>query len=125
MRDVTFYHLETGELHARSVIASDDAAVALNTPAGYAAIDQPKDGPRLNPGTHVVRVIDGAPTVVNVEPVDTQPDPLRTRIAIARQLAALEASQHRAVREHLLGHPDALERLKAIDAQIAALRSKL
>jgi hypothetical protein len=37
-------------------------------------------------------------------------------------IAILEGSQPRAVREALLGAPGALERLKAIDAQIAALR---
>jgi hypothetical protein len=45
--------------------------------------------------------------------------------ATQAQTASLEASQARAVREALLGMSGGLERLKAIDAQIAALRSRL
>jgi hypothetical protein len=47
------------------------------------------------------------------------------RRAALAGIAALEGSQPRAVREALLGAPGALDRLKVLDAQIAALRPQL
>jgi hypothetical protein len=41
------------------------------------------------------------------------------------QIMDRQASQHRVVREALLGLPAALERLQALDTQIAALRPAL
>ena len=40
------------------------------------------------------------------------------------EIAAVEATQHRAVRENALGLPGAAQRLAAIDAQIQAIRTK-
>lgn len=39
MKTVSFYHRETGLLNGQMLIASDDEAVALNTPPDHAAID--------------------------------------------------------------------------------------
>jgi hypothetical protein len=44
VRHVTFYDTATGALHGKSVIVSDDLAVALNTPPGHEAIDHPVGG---------------------------------------------------------------------------------
>ncbi len=48
---------------------------------------------------------------------------IRTGASIAEQIAALEARQHRAVREMLLHHKGAAERLAQIDRAIASLRA--
>jgi len=48
-----------------------------------------------------------------------------TRAAALAQIAHLEASQSRALREAILGHPAALEQLRKVDTQIAQLRSRL
>ncbi len=44
---------------------------------------------------------------------------------ILAQIVALEAHQHRAVREAMLGHSGASDHLAKLDAEIAALRSEL
>jgi len=44
---------------------------------------------------------------------------------ILAQIVALEAHQHRAIREAMLGHSGASDHLANLDAEIAALRSKL
>lgn len=44
---------------------------------------------------------------------------------ILAQIVALEAHQHRAVREAMLGHSGASDHIARLDAEIAALRSKL
>jgi hypothetical protein len=41
------------------------------------------------------------------------------------ELASLDASQHRALLEHALGDPEALERLRAIHARKAEVRKEL
>lgn len=43
MRNVTYYHKETGTLHPTSVFASEDSAVELNCPPDHVAIDHPVD----------------------------------------------------------------------------------
>jgi hypothetical protein len=45
-----------------------------------------------------------------------------TRAQALEQIAALEAAQHRPIREAALGIPGALERVREIDVQVAALR---
>ena len=48
MRHVAFYHKDTGVLHRQTTLASDDKAVALNTPADHLPIDHPVGGPPLD-----------------------------------------------------------------------------
>jgi hypothetical protein len=48
-----------------------------------------------------------------------------SRAASAARIAYLEHSQHRFLRQHALGDPSAIERLKAIDAEITALSAEL
>jgi hypothetical protein len=47
------------------------------------------------------------------------------RMAAQARIAVLEASQHRFVREHCLGKPSAVERLREIDAEISKLSAEL
>lgn len=57
---------------------------------------------------------------------DTDTDDVRHQKApINAAILDLESSQARAVREHLLGDPSALARLRAIDAAITTLRARL
>lgn len=48
MRNVTYYHKDTGALHRLSTLASDDLAIALNTPADHVPIDHPPSGSYLD-----------------------------------------------------------------------------
>lgn len=45
--------------------------------------------------------------------------------AVQIQIEILERSQHRAVREHLLGDPTAMGRIQQINSQITVLRTQL
>lgn len=44
---------------------------------------------------------------------------------IKAQIVELEATQHRAMREHVLGDPDAAARLQSIENEIVTLRAQL
>lgn len=52
-------------------------------------------------------------------------DKARLNAAMHDQIAVVEKSQGRALREAAIGTAGAVDRLKAIDAQIAALRAQL
>ena len=54
---------------------------------------------------------------------DPATDPTAERARIDREIEAIERRQHRAVREHAIGDAAALDRLRAIEDQIAALRA--
>jgi hypothetical protein len=123
-RHVTFYHEVTGVLHDKSVYVSDPEAVALNTPPDHVAIDHPAEG-MLDPRTHRVDVSTGKAIISNW-PARPENPAVRRR-AISRQIAALEASQHRPVRELALDENNeaARSRLVYIEVQIAKLRAAL
>jgi hypothetical protein len=129
----TLYRVADGAIISTLEVSTADAAAA-NTPAGYALLDG-------HFRSDVYRVVNGAA----VDYVPPTPGPLyawnataktwsltaaaataaATKAAALASIAALEAKQHRAVREHILGDSTALERVQAIDTQIAALRPNL
>ena len=152
MKRVAFYDPTTGLFHPKaiSLTVSDDEAVKLNTPPGYAPIEHPPGSEFDQVGQRVAieRFDEGeAPTAEHV--VDHQPPQpsadhewnsaaRRWRLssnAQARQTADLEARiqiqhiernvQPRALREAVMGTEGARERLIALDAQIAELRKSL
>lgn len=142
MRNVTFYHRDTGDLHHMSVVASDDTAVELNTPAEHVAIDHPQDGKQLHPFTHKVNVLTGeAYEYRPPQPTDEHEwDDASRRWqlnAVARATRhahnmALHRIRHlethvqpRAIRELVLGYDGAAARLRAIDDEILKLRPEL
>lgn len=140
MKHCAFYHKETGILHPVSVLLSDDSALAANVPPDHVPIDQPPEGPldmlsqRIDVATG--KVVDYQPPAPSDKHVwnastkrwelsaETRLAALKRRAAAAR-IAELEVSQARAVREHLLGNADAINRLRAIDDEISALRASL
>jgi len=133
---VSFYHRETGLFHPMNLTVSDESVIALNTPPDHLVIDGVHD--RLS---QRVDLVTGA--VVDYQPpapgADHEWDEITKRwklnaAVVAREAAhfsamariiALEARQHRAVRELALGHDGAKQRLQAIDDEISALRSAL
>lgn len=124
MRHVAFFDKSTGILHQKSVLVSEDSAIALNTPEGHQAIDHPA-GKMLDHRTQRIDVTTGS--VVDHQPAAPSEDERRvaTRLAASRRIAQLEASQPRALREYALGDDGSKVRLKAIDDEIAALRASL
>jgi hypothetical protein len=137
MRVVSFYHKGTGMFHARHLMTSDPKVIPLNTPPDHIAID----GDHFDPRSQRVDVATGE--VIDQLPPQPSPDhewngasrrwQLRPELA-ARQEArknALERIQHleikalRALREHALGEAAATQRLRAMDDEIAQLRTTL
>jgi hypothetical protein len=141
-RHVTFYHKDTGLLNGLSVMVSDDSAVALNTPKDHVAIDNPLEGP-LDHLSQRVDLTGEKPVVVDYQPPQPSPDHewnaeakrwrlkpgaadrQARRLAALAEIARLEATQPRAVREALCGDTAALQRLRTIDEAITKLRTEL
>lgn len=120
MRNVAFYHKDTGILHPCSIIASDDAAVALNTPVDHVVIDQPKSG-NLDPAIHhidvaTLAVVEHARAVPSAEENKTQ----QRRVAVIR-ISRLQDETVTLLRAHALGDAKALKRLQEIEDEAAAL----
>lgn len=57
--------------------------------------------------------------------VPEEADPVDPNPPVLAQISEVESKQNRAIREHLLGDPSAITRLRNIDDQIKSLRTKL
>lgn len=129
MTRYVFYSEQTGVLHP-TVKNVPDRLVAMNTPAGFIALAHAT----ADPGKHKIDI--STKQLMSYQPPSPGPEyewdaaisqwklgaPAIARNAALAQIRALEASQPRAVREAALGMPEGITRLKAIEAQIAALR---
>jgi hypothetical protein len=135
-----FYDLQTGEFHGTHVElnfgALNDQFAVTNTPSGHRAIAGNYD--RLSQKFDIAT---GA--LVDYQPPQPSPDHEWNAEAKRWQLTAaaakkgadaeaaramimqLEASQHRVIREIMLGDPDATARLKDIEGKIQELRKQL
>jgi hypothetical protein len=142
MTQFHFFHVDTGVLHGTSVVtnvADEKEAHAFaksNAPDGHDVIAGSYSSEKHRVDVATGNVLDYQPAA---PPVDHEWNattkrwqlPATTMAALEyRQfaleaIAKLEASQARAVREALLGVPGTLDRLKVLDAQIAALRPQL
>ena len=136
MSTYSFYHPETGQIHRQAFGTDDARMLKANTPAGYVATPG-----CLDPLSQRIDVTTGE--VVDYQPPSPSPDhewnatTKRWQINAAvtakaeahrsalASIAALETSGVRAVRELALGQAGALDRLKALDIEIAAQRLKL
>jgi hypothetical protein len=120
VRNVTFYHKETGILHPVTVVTNSDMAVALNTPADHVAIDHPEGG-RLDHLSQRVEVTTG--NLVDYQPPPSPDQEWRAQFVAARisgaRRAELVNQQHSLVRRLALNPSDASARsaLEAIDAE--------
>jgi len=136
-RTVMFYHRETGLFSPIRLMISDSAMLDANTPPDHIAIDgheHDENSQRVDVSTG--KVVDYQPPApsdahewngvtrrwqLNAATTAKQ----AAQILAREQIAIIEASGVRAARELALGQPGALDRLKAIDAAIAALRTDL
>jgi hypothetical protein len=114
MKQYSTYRLTDGVIVAH-LEAQSDAAIKANTPAGHALVEGHHD-----PKSVRIDTTTGKPV-----PYASPADPLAIKREARAAIARLEASQHRAVREALIGIAGAADRLKAIDEQIAAHRKDL
>lgn len=121
MKRYSFFDLSTGLLAAHQYGTSDPADVALNTPPGHGVIDGHHDRSSKRVDITTGELVDYQRPA---EEIAAQVAIDRRSLALS-QIAQLEASQHRAVRESALGIAGAAARLTAIDTQIAALRGDL
>ncbi|MGP8033150.1 MAG: hypothetical protein ACLPQ6_03310 [Steroidobacteraceae bacterium] len=142
MKVFSFYHCETGAVHAQRFSTDLDPVhhphlfrqlIAANTPADHVAIEAALDreAQRMNVATgELVAYQPPAPSTAHEWDTASKRWTL-TAAATAAQAArstalakirALEGSQGRAVREAALGVPGAVDRLRSLDERIAALR---
>jgi hypothetical protein len=115
----SFYNAETGEIHKRT-FSGPERLLALNTPAGYVAIEGAFD--------HRTQRID----VDTGKPVDYQPGIDAVRAERRKQqaegrVARLEAAQLRPLRELAIDptNTTAKQRLVDIEAEIESVRGDL
>jgi hypothetical protein len=136
MRVVSFYHKETGLLADSRILASDDATVVLNTPANHGVIEGHHDHLSTRVDVATGEILDYQPPSPstdhewNAESKRWQlsaaaTDRAQRRTAAAARIAALEVSQHRLVREVLLGRVSGLAKLQLLDDEISSLRSQV
>jgi hypothetical protein len=139
MRQFHFYDASTGVLHASSIVINAPDAeknAAANCPPDHEVVEG-----TLDPLSQCVDVATGqvidyqppAPSSDHIWSTDSKrwqlsgaaQGKLDARSHAVDRIAALEASQHRVMRELALGSATALARLKSIDAEIVALRPAL
>jgi hypothetical protein len=137
MRVMSFYHKVSGLLHARHLMSSDAKSIALNTPHDHIAIDgdhYDRLSQRIDVQTgKVIDLLPEQPSADHewnatdrrwqIKPEVTAREESR-RHAMHR-ITQLEMSGVRSLRELALGEAKAADRLRALDAEIAALRKSL
>jgi hypothetical protein len=137
MRVMSFYHKVSGLFHARHLMSSDAKSIALNTPDDHIAIDgdhYDRLSQRIDIQTgKVIDLVPEQPSADHewnatdrrwqIKPEVTAREESR-RHAIQR-ITQLEMSGVRSLRELALGEAKAADRLRALDAEIAALRKSL
>lgn len=136
MKHYSFFQKNTGALHPCKFSTDDDSQLANNIPPEHGAIDGHHDHMRKRVNVETGEVIDYQPPAPSAEHVWDEASKTwnlnagamakieRRRTAYAR-IAVLESSTLRSLREHALGYDGAEQKLKDIDAEIAALRSDL
>jgi hypothetical protein len=134
---MSFYHKVSGLFHARHLMSSDAKSIALNTPDDHIAIDgdhYDRLSQRIDIQTgKVIDLVPEQPSADHewnatdrrwqIKPEVTAREESR-RHAIQR-ITQLEMSGVRSLRELALGEAKAADRLRALDAEIAALRKSL
>ena len=137
LRVMSFYHKVSGLFHARHLMSSDAKSIALNTPDDHIAIDgdhYDRLSQRIDIQTgKVIDLVPEQPSADHewnatdrrwqIKPEVTAREESR-RHAIQR-ITQLEMSGVRSLRELALGEAKAADRLRALDAEIAALRKSL
>ena len=143
MRSVSYYHKGTGEIHGKTVVASDDRAIELNKPSPeHIALDNPDSGLPFDPLSQRVDVSTGK--IVDYQPPPPSADhewqgttrrwilnqatrerDENKRAARAR-IASLADGERHLIRQLVLNPSDAAARgaLQAIDTEIAQLLSE-
>jgi len=116
MKDFSFYDPVTGELTGEHFSSSDPMGVALNVTEARPAVEGRHD--------HKTHRVDLKSMQIVPHTEAPPPHPVDVRYDLLAQIAALEAKQHRAVREFLLGKGGA-DRLREMDDAIAAIRTSL
>jgi hypothetical protein len=131
----SIYNLETG-LFTSVIIAVHDDLLDANTPSGHKTLIGRYDHLSQRVDLATGEVVDYQPPQPSSDDewnaetkrwqlIAAAADRANRHISASEHIGLLEASQHRALREHALGYPGAVDRLKEIDQEIAALRKDL
>ena len=106
------------------VYKNKDGGTVIVAPTGELPIETvlSRDCP---PGAIIVSEasLDKEGAIVEASPQELETQPIKPDYQ--REINALEAAQHRAVRELLLGRPEALKKLQQLEIDVALMRSKL
>ena len=136
MKQYSFYHKETGVIHPKHFTTTDPTQLKGNTPTDHIAIEGSHDELSKRFDLTSKTIVEYQPPAPSADHV-WNPEAKRWQLSsaaadrIARsnaarvRIAQLEASQHRHVREHCLGKPDATGALQKIDDEIFSLRSQI
>jgi hypothetical protein len=137
MRVVSFYHKVTGLFHARHLMSSDAKAIVLNTPRDHIAMDGDHfDRLSQRVDINTGKVVDQLPAQPSADHEwnatdrrwQLKPEVVakeETRRHALLRIKQLEMMGLRSLRELALGEAKAVDRLKALDTEIATLRESL
>lgn len=131
MKHYRYYDEATGLFHSATVKATDPKDALAGIPAGHRIIEGEFDHLSQRVEISTGQIVDYQPPQPSQDH-EWNPETKRWQLCAAAerrqsalvQIAALEATQPRAIREALLGR-GGLDRLREIDDQIAALRKLL
>jgi hypothetical protein len=122
MKTVHFYDLSTGLFtgasFSASALSAKDEVISRNTPPGCGAVEGVRDWRAQRVDLASGQLVDYQP------PADVVERERRSRTARSR-IEAIERGSLRALREALLGDPDALARLADADREISKQRKAL
>jgi len=118
MKQLAFYHKDTGLLSPYHLITSDDGNIALNTPPGHLPIEHPEDSP-LDHRRHRVD-----PATKSVLPYAPPPDPAEERRVARRarqsRMRVLLDEQRKAIVAYLTGGESA-DKIREIESELTSL----
>ena len=113
-----FYHSVTGEFSDMVLVTGNAATIARNTPADHVAYSGEVDHRTERLDIETGLLVPFAPPAPAANPY------AEARVVVGAMIA-IEARQARVIRECALGQPGAVERLQAMEDEIAALRATL
>lgn len=121
MKQLAFYHKETGLLSPYHLLTSDDGAIGANTPADHLPIEHP-DGVALHHRTHRIDVETKA--ILSYDPPSDPAEESRAARRTTRvKVTALLEEQRKVVVGFVLGRGGA-DRLREIESELDQLTGR-
>lgn len=136
MRHVSFYHKETGAIHPNCFFSTNERAIALNTPAGFAVIDGHLDCLSQRVDVATGKVVDYQPPSPSADhewnaatkrwQLNAAASAKASAALAARlRIGEIEQLSTRLARQCILGINGAREALAALEAEVTQLEKYL